>query len=231
MNQTFPPSRTYKYYDLIMAGFVCILLCSNLIGAAKIAQVGGISFGSGVLFFPISYIFGDILTEVYGFAHSRKVVWAGFIAMIFASFMSWFVLALPPAPGWAHQAAYETVLGSTWRITVGSLLAFFVGEFCNSTVLAKMKIATAGKHLWMRTIGSTIVGEGVDSLIFYPVAFYGIWPNDLLITVMFSNYMIKVGWETLITPFTYGIVGWLKKAEGVDHYDHGTKFTPFSMKV
>lgn len=212
-----------------MAAFVCILLCSNLIGASKIATVGGFTFGAGVLFFPISYIFGDVLTEVYGYARARKVVWAGFGALIFASFMSWFVLKLPPAEGWAHQAAFETVFASTPRIVIGSLVAFFLGEFCNSFVLAKMKIKTEGKYLWMRTIGSTIAGEAVDSAIFYPVAFYGLWPNDLLIKVMISNYCIKVGWEVVITPFTYLIVNALKKAEHEDYYDIKTNFSPFVL--
>lgn len=214
-----------------MAAFVTVLLCSNLIGASKIASLGDFSFGAGVLFFPISYIFGDVLTEVYGYARARRVVWAGFGAMIFASFMSWIVLALPPAQGWEHQAAFETVFAATPRIVVGSLIAFFCGEFCNSYVLAKMKVATGGKFLWMRTIGSTIVGEGVDSLLFYPIAFYGIWPNDLVVKVMFSNYLIKVGWEAVITPFTYLIVNALKKAEHEDHFDRHTDFNPFTLKA
>lgn len=223
--------KNYKYYEFVMAAFVCVLLCSNLIGASKIASVGGFSFGAGVLFFPISYIFGDILTEVYGYARARRVVWAGFGAMIFASFMSWFVISLPPAPGWPHQEAFATVFGSTPRIVLGSLIAFFTGELCNSFVLAKMKIATKGKFLWMRTIGSTIVGEGVDTLIFYPIAFYGTWSNELLITVMFSNYCIKVGWETVITPFTYVIVNFLKRAESEDYFDYKTDFNPFTIKT
>lgn len=214
-----------------MAAFVTVLLCSNLIGASKIASVGNFSFGAGVLFFPISYIFDDVLTEVYGYAKARRVVWAGFGAMIFASFMSWIVLSLPPAEGWAHQAAFEAVFAATPRIVVGSLIAFFCGEFCNSYVLAKMKVATGGKFLWLRTIGSTIVGEGVDSLLFYPIAFYGIWPNDLVLKVMISNYLIKVGWEALITPFTYLIVNALKKAEHEDHFDRQTDFNPFTLKA
>jgi uncharacterized integral membrane protein (TIGR00697 family) len=223
--------RQYKYYDLVLAAFVCIILCSNLIGAAKVASLGGFSFGAGVLFFPVSYIFGDILTEVYGYARARRVVWSGFGALVFASFMSWVVLALPPAAGWPHQAAYETVFGATPRIVLGSLIAFFCGELCNSYVLAKMKVATAGRYLWLRTIGSTIVGEGVDSLIFYPIAFYGIWSNELLITVMFSNYCIKVGWEAVITPFTYLIVNFLKRAEHEDFFDYHTDFNPFTLKT
>ncbi len=223
--------KNFRYFDFLMAAFVCILLCSNLIGASKIATVGGFTFGAGVLFFPISYVFGDVLTEVYGYARARKVVWAGFAALIFASFMSWFVLKLPPAEGWVHQEAFQTVFGSTPRLVLGSLIAFFCGEFCNSFVLAKMKILTKGKALWSRTIGSTIVGEGVDSALFYPIAFYGIWPNDLLVKVMISNYFIKVGWEVVITPFTYIIVNALKRAEGVDHYDTHTNFTPFSLET
>src|SRR5437016_2635318 len=179
--------RSFKYYDLVMALFVTILLCSNVIGAAKVVTVWGFTFGAGVLFFPISYIFNDVLTEVYGYARARKVVWAGFGAIIFASFMSWVVVSLPPAPGWPDQQAYVTVFGQTPRIVLASLIAFFVGEFANSFVLAKLKIATGGRMLWVRTIGSTIVGEGVDSLVFYPVAFWGVWEPHLVMTVMVSN--------------------------------------------
>jgi uncharacterized integral membrane protein (TIGR00697 family) len=221
--------RTYKYYDLVMASFVTVLLCSNLIGASKITTVGGFTFGAGVFFFPISYIFGDILTEVYGYARARKVVWAGFGAMAFASFMAWFVVGLPPAQGYANQAALEAVLGGTPRIAMSSLIAFFCGEFCNSYTLAKMKLWTQGKHLWSRTIGSTIVGEMADSLIFYPLAFYGVWENSLIIQVLFSNYLMKVLWEVVNTPITYRVVAFLKKAENEDYFDRGTDFTPFSL--
>lgn len=223
--------KNYKYYEFVMAAFVTVLLCSNLIGASKVAAIGDFAFGAGVLFFPVSYIFGDVLTEVYGYARARRVVWAGFGAMIFASFMSWIVLSLPPAQGWVHQQAFETVFAATPRIVVGSLIAFFCGEFCNSYVLAKMKLLTEGKHLWARTIGSTIVGEGVDSLLFYPIAFYGIWPNDLLIHVLLSNYLIKVCWEALITPFTYILVNALKRAEHEDYFDRATDFNPFTLKT
>lgn len=223
--------KQYKYFELVMAAFVCVLLCSNLIGASKQATLFDFRFGAGVLFFPISYIFGDVLTEVYGYARARRVVWAGFGAMIFASFMSWFVLALPPAEGWPHQAAFETVFGGTWRIVGGSLVAFFCGELCNSFVLAKMKIASKGKHLWMRTIGSTIVGEAVDTLIFYPIAFYGMWPNTQLVEVMMTNYALKTGWEVAVTPFTYIAVNWLKRAEHEDYYDYRTDFNPFTLKA
>ena len=223
--------RVFKYYDLVMALFVTILLCSNVIGAAKVATVWGFTFGAGVLFFPISYIFNDVLTEVYGYGRARKVVWAGFGAIIFASFMSWVIVTLPPAEGWNDQRAYETVFGQTPRIVFASLTAFFVGEFANSYVLAKMKVKTSGRHLWARTIGSTIVGEGVDSLVFYPAAFYGTWDNALLMQVMMSNYIIKVLWEALITPVTYQVVGFLKHAEQEDYFDTDTNFTPFSIEV
>jgi len=223
--------RLFKYYDLVMALFVTILLCSNVIGAAKVCTVWGFTFGAGVLFFPISYIFNDVLTEVYGYARARKVVWAGFGAIIFASFMSWVVVTLPPAIGWNDQRAYETVFGQTPRIVFASLTAFFAGEFANSYVLAKMKILTSGKHLWSRTIGSTIVGEGVDSLVFYPLAFLGVWEQKLVVTVMISNYIIKVLWEAVVTPVTYQVVGFLKRAEQEDYYDFDTDFTPFSIEV
>ncbi len=221
----------YKYYDLVMAAFVTVLVCSNVIGAAKVASVGGFAFGAGVLFFPISYIFNDVLTEVYGYARARKVVWAGFGALIFASVMSYVVVALPPAPDWPDQGAYHTVFGQTPRIVFASIAAFFVGELSNSYVLAKMKIQTKGRFLWLRTIGSTVVGEGVDSAVFYPVAFYGVWTNDLLLQVMLGNYVIKVAWEAVITPLTYQVVNFLKRAEHEDYYDYGTDFTPFSIDV
>ena len=232
------PARNYRYFEFVMVAFVVILVCSNLIGPAKIAQVdwpvvGVLTFGAGVLFFPISYVFGDILTEVYGYARARRVIWAGFAGLAFASFMAWVVVSLPPAPFWKHQAAYEVAFGQAWRIALASMVAYFCGEFVNSFVLAKMKIATQGRWLWSRTIGSTVFGEGVDSLLFYPLAFYGtgIIPDDKLPTVMLAQFVAKVAVEVLFTPVTYFIVGWLKRAEGVDHYDRDTRFTPFSLKV
>jgi uncharacterized integral membrane protein (TIGR00697 family) len=225
------PRRSYRYYDLVMASFVTVLLCANVIGAAKVAQVWGFTFGAGVLFFPVSYIFGDVLTEVYGYARARKVVWAGFGALGFASFMSWAILAFPPAPGWPHQAAYETVFGATPRIVLASLVAYFCGEFCNSYVLAKMKLFTEGRFLWARTIGSTIVGEAVDSLVFYPTAFLGMWETHLVLRVMAANYVLKVLWEAVMTPVTYRVVNFLKRAESEDYYDRKTNFTPFSLET
>jgi uncharacterized integral membrane protein (TIGR00697 family) len=232
------PRREYQYYEFVMAAFVVVLICSNLIGPAKIAQVdvpllGAVTFGAGVLFFPISYVFGDILTEVYGYARSRRVIWMGFGGLAFASLMSFVVVSLPPAPFWHNQAAYEIAFGLTWRIALASMIAYFCGEFVNSYVLAKMKIATRGRWLWTRTIGSTIFGEGVDSIIFYPLAFYGtgIIPDDKLPLVMLSQFVAKVGVEVVFTPVTYAIVGWLKRAEHEDFYDRGTRFTPFTLDV
>lgn len=228
--------RPLRYYDFVMAAFVTILLLSNLIGAGKVAQVnlpviGDWPFGAGILFFPVSYVIGDVLTEVYGYARARRVVWAGFAALAFMAFMSWVVVNLTPAPDWTGQAAYEAVFGATPRIVLASMLAFWAGEFANSFVLARMKLWTNGKHLWSRTIGSTAVGQGVDSLIFYPVAFYGVWSNELLVTVLATQYALKVGWEALLTPVTYKAVGWLKRREGIDVYDERTDFTPFTAKV
>ena len=238
MKPSLHQTRPYRYYDLVMAAFVVVLICSNLIGPAKIAQIdlpllGVVTFGAGVLFFPISYVFGDILTEVYGYARARKVIWAGFAGLGFASLMAAVVVALPPAPFWNNQAAYEIAFGSAWRIVLASMCAYFCGEFVNSYVLAKMKIVTAGKWLWTRTISSTIFGEAVDSALFYPLAFYGtgIIPNDKLPLVMLSQFVIKVGVEVVFTPVTYKLVNALKRAEHEDYYDRDTDFNPFTLKT
>lgn len=226
-----PERRVYKYFDFVMAGFVTVLLCSNLIGVGKVCRIWGYSVGAGVFFFPVSYVFGDILTEVYGYARTRRVIWAGFAALLFASLMSQAVIALPPAPDWPHQAAYATVYGSTPRIVAASLAAFWAGDFVNSFVLAKMKLKTEGRFLWMRTIGSTVVGQGVDSAIFYPLAFWGDWPPQLVAAVMVSNFFVKVGVEAVMTPVTYAVVGFLKRAEREDFYDRGTDFNPFTLET
>jgi uncharacterized integral membrane protein (TIGR00697 family) len=232
------PRRAYRYYDFVMVAFVVVLICSNLIGPAKIAQVelpvvGAIAFGAGILFFPVSYIFGDILTEVYGYAYSRRVIWAGFAALAFASFMAFVIVALPPAPFWPNQPVYEIAFGNTWRIAGASMIAYFCGEFVNSYTLAKMKILTRGRWLWTRTIGSTIFGEGVDSLIFYPLALYGtgILPDDKIPLAMAAQFVGKVAIEVVFTPVTYAIVGWLKRVEHEDYYDRNTRFTPFTLQV
>lgn len=243
--------RHFRYFDYMMAAFVTILLLSNLIGAAKAAQVslplvGTVTFGAGVLFFPIDYILGDVLTEVYGYANARRCIWAGFFALLFMVFMAVVVVAIPPSPEWAlasstyeilgqkvtapNQAAYESVFGQTPRIVFASLTAFWAGEFVNSFVLARMKILTSGKYLWTRTIGSTIFGEGVDSALFYPLAFLGApgWTTHTVIVLSLTQWIIKTTWEVVLTPVTYAVVGWLKRREGVDVYDEGTDFSPFA---
>jgi len=237
--------RHFRYFDYMMAAFVAILLLSNLIGAAKLSTVGGVTFGAGILFFPVSYVLGDVLTEVYGYANARRCVWVGFFALVFMAFMSFVVVAMPPSADWGCaqsadplyaplvsatnagtvcQSTYVSIFGSTWRIVLASLLAFWAGEFVNSYVMARMKVWSSGKHLWTRTIGSTIFGEGVDSLIFYPVAFLGVWtPHDVL-----TNWFFKVMWEVVLTPVTYAVVGWLKGREGVDVFDDNVDFSPFA---
>ncbi|MGR6328402.1 queuosine precursor transporter [Sphingomonas sp. XXL09] len=228
----------FRYYDFVMAAFVALLLLSNVIGAGKVAVIhlpgiGDWPFGAGILFFPISYVIGDVLTEVYGYARARRVIWAGFAAVVFMAFMSWVVVALPPAPSWTNQAAYETIFGQVPRIVLASVCAFWAGEFVNSYVMARMKVWSEGRHLWMRTIGSTVVGEGVDSLIFYPLAFLGAtgWTPALVVTVLFTQWALKVCWEVLLTPVTYAVVGWLKRAEGVDVFDRATDFSPFRTRL
>jgi uncharacterized integral membrane protein (TIGR00697 family) len=234
-----PATRTYRYYDFVMAAFVAVLICSNFIGAAKQAVIelpllGPTPFGAGVLFFPISYIFGDILTEVYGYGRDRRVVWAGFAALAFASFMAWIVVSLPPGPSdymKTYQPALESVFGNAWRIAAASMIAFWCGSFANSYVLAKMKILTAGRWLWTRTIGSTLIGEFVDSSLFYVIAFYGIWDTADVVKVALVQYLLKTGWEVVMTPVTYRVVGFLKRVENEDYYDRDTNFTPFSVKL
>ena len=231
--------RTYRYYDLILAAFVTVLLCANLIGAGKVAQVelplvGTLVFGAGVLFFPISYFFGDILTEVYGYAHDRRAVWCGFGTLAFAALMAFVVTSLPAAPGDYNsqlQSGLQVVFGNTWRIVMGSIVAFWAGSLVNSYVLAKLKIKTEGKHLWVRTIGSTMAGELVDSSLFYFLAFYAIWPTEQVIQVAITQYILKTSWEVLATPMTYRIVAFLKRKENEDFYDTDTNFTPFKVSV
>ncbi len=245
--------RPYRYFDFVMVGFVVVLLCSNLIGPGKVCAINlGIPmvpdwssdtgfvwtallvFGAGNIFFPISYIFGDVLTEVYGYAKTRRVIWAGFGAMIFATIMSQVVLALPANPSVKYNETFvpalEIVFSNTTRIVIASIVAFWVGDFVNSYVLAKMKVLTKGKLLWTRTIGSTFVGQFVDSALFYPIAFYGLWDDASLIKVVIFNWLFKVGVEVVFTPLTYLIVNFLKRAEGEDHFDTNTNFTPFSLK-
>ncbi len=231
--------RHFRYYDLIMAAFVCVLLCSNLIGAAKAAQltlpvIGTVSFGADLFFFPISYIFGDILTEVYGYGRDRRVVWAGFGALVFAAFMAFVVVQLPPAPSefnLAYQGHLEAVFGNTWRIVAGSMIAFAAGSFVNSFVLAKMKVWSQGRHLWARLILSTVAGQAVDTGLFFFLAFWGIWPTEQLLSVIVTQYLFKTIWEIVMFPATVRVVAYLKRVEGVDYYDRTTNFNPFKLSV
>lgn len=241
--------RHFRYFDYMMAAFVAILLLSNLIGAAKLSTVSGFTFGAGILFFPVSYVLGDVLTEVYGYANARRCVWMGFFALLFMAFMSYVVVAMPPSSSWGCAASwdplfadfvkthdsgtlcqwtYVSVFGSTWRIVLASVIAFWAGEFVNAFVLAKMKILTGGKHLWSRTIGSTVFGQAVDSAIFYPIAFLGVWETHDVLLVLVTNWGLKVAWEVVLTPVTYAVVGWLKNREGVDVFDEGIEFSPFA---
>jgi queuosine precursor transporter len=217
-----------RFLDVITAAFITVLLCANIIGTAKVVTVFGLNFGAGVFFFPISYIFGDVLTEVYGYARSRRVVWMGFSAMLFASLVAMAIVAMPSADAEQGRVAAQ-VFGQTPRIFIASLLAFFLGDLLNSYVLAKMKVATNGKYLWMRTIGSTIIGEAIDSLVFYPLAFAGVWPQDILGSVMLDNYLTKLAIEVLMTPVTYWVVAKLKTLEHVDYFDRDTNFSPFKF--
>lgn len=228
---------SYRYYDFILAAFVCVLLCSNFIGAAKQATLtlpllGTVTFGAGVLFFPISYLFGDILTEVYGYGRDRRAVWAGFGALAFASVMAAVVVGLPAADTdfmRGYQGQLEGVFGNAWRIALASMVAFWCGSFANSFVMAKMKLWTHGRWLWSRTIGSTLVGELIDSGLFYFIAFYGIWTTADIIAVTLAQYVLKTAWEVLATPLTYWVVGALKRAENEDWFDRGTNFNPFRL--
>jgi uncharacterized integral membrane protein (TIGR00697 family) len=217
----------YRHYDLLLAAFVAVLLISN-IASTKILVLGHFTFDGGTLLFPLSYIFGDILTEVYGYRRSRRVIWTGFAAAAFMPLVLTVVGALPPDAEWPHQDAYTAILGQTPRIFAGSLVAYWAGEFSNSYIMSRMKIRTEGRLLWARTIASTIVGQGVDTLLFILIAFAGVLPAGLLWTIFVSNYVFKVLFEAAATPFTYLLVGWLKRSEGVDHYDHGVSYNPFS---
>lgn len=231
--------RSYRYYDFLVAGMVTVLLCSNLIGPAKVAVatlpfLGTFNYGAGNIFFPVSYIFGDILTEVYGYARARRAIWAGFGALIFASIMAAIMLALPPSPTEPFnkdlQPAMEIAFGNTWRIVLAGLFSYWLGDFVNSYVLAKLKLVTQGRYLWTRTVGSTICGQAVDSIVFFPLAFYGEWTSDTMVTVVIANFAFKVAIEVLFTPVTYAVVNFLKRNEGVDTYDKGTNFSPFSLR-
>ncbi|MFA6520320.1 MAG: queuosine precursor transporter [Candidatus Paceibacterota bacterium] len=218
--------KNYKYLGAISVFFVSVLLISN-VASTKIVDLKWFVFDGGTLLFPLSYIFGDILTEVYGYRKTRSVIWLGFFMALLMSIVFIVIGKLPPASDWGNQAAYDAILGLTPRLVLASLIAYFAGSFSNSFILAKMKIKTEGKWLWMRTIGSTLVGELVDSALFILIAFSGILPNALLLTLIISNYIFKTAIEILFTPVTYKVVNFLKKKEGEDYYDKDTDFNPF----
>ena len=223
--------RSYRYLDIITAAFVAVLLVSN-IASTKLVVLGPFEFDGGTILFPLSYVFGDVLTEVYGYARSRRVIWTGLALLAVSALVFAFVDALPPsaAPGWAGQESFHAILGFVPRIVLASLVAFFAGEIANSVLLARMKVYTRGRYLWTRTIGSTVVGQAVDTSIFLLIAFWGVLPTGVLWAVFVSNYIFKVGFEVLGTPLTYAAINYLKRAEGEDHYDRDTDFNPFTLK-
>ena len=214
-----------SYFAFVVTLFVAFLLISN-IASTKILSLWIFTFDGGTLLFPLTYIFGDVLTEVYGFKKAKKAIWIGFFCALLMTIVLAIVQLLPPASGWENQAAFESILGMTPRIVAASLIAYLAGSFSNSIVLAKMKLITKGKMLWSRTIGSTIIGEGFDTALFCTIAFFGVLPTELLIAVIVSNYFFKVGVEALFTPITYKIINFLKKKEGIEFYDNKTDFNP-----
>jgi uncharacterized integral membrane protein (TIGR00697 family) len=221
-----PNQTQYRYLDLITGLFVAVLLISN-IASTKIVLIWRFTFDGGTILFPLSYIFGDILTEVYGYSKGRRVIWIGFFSALLMALTLGIISILKPAPGWAFQEAFIKILGQAPRIVTASLVAYFCGEFLNSFILAKIKIFTKGRMLWIRTIGSTVIGEGVDTLLFVLIAFSGVYDWKLVFLIIVSNYVFKVGFEILLTPLTYGIVGGLKRREKVDYFDYKTNFNPF----
>ncbi|MGQ9488575.1 MAG: queuosine precursor transporter [Armatimonadota bacterium] len=210
-----------------------VLLLSNIVAVkpVRVLNLLYLDLDAGTLLFPISYIFGDVLVEVYGYARSRRVIWLGFGFNLFAALLFAIIVALPPSPEWQMQEAFATILGQTPRIVAGSLIAFWCGEFVNSYVMAKMKILTGGQYLWTRTIGSTLVGQAVDTVLFQTIAFAGVWETPLLLRVILWNYTAKVLYEALATPITYAVVGFLKRAEQEDYYDYDTDFNPFTLRA
>lgn len=220
--------RPFRYLTLITAAFTTVLIVSNIV-STKITSIGWLTFDGGTLLFPLSYIFGDILTEVYGYGRSRRVIWTGFGMMLVSGLVIMAVGALPAASDWPNQSAYDAILGLTPRIILASLVAYAVGEFANSYILAKMKVRMNGRRLWARTISSTLAGEGLDTALFVLIAFAGIFPNELLWTILWSNYVFKVGVEVVLTPVTYRVVGFLKRKEAEDFYDRDTDFNPFAV--
>ena len=219
------PLRHSLWFVLIVALFITCLLTAN-ITAVKLVQVFGLIVPAGIVIFPLSYIIGDVLTEVYGYRQARRVIWLGFVCNLIAALAIWLGQILPAASFWDGQAAYERILGYTPRLLIASFLAYLVGEFANSMVLAKMKLATRGRWLWMRTIGSTLVGQGLDSLVFVVLAFAGTIPVAGLASAILTQWLVKTAYEAAVTPLTYVVVAFLKRHEGVDVYDYDTRFNP-----
>jgi hypothetical protein len=232
------PARSYKYLDALTTAFVVILLVSNLI-AQKVCLLGPVTAGrwsvgpfavsGAVLLFPITYIFGDVFTEVYGYAASRRAIWLGFFGTALLYLMGAIVIKLPAAPGWQNQQAFTTVFGFIPRILAASLVAFWAGEFANSYTMARLKLVTNGRMLWTRTIGSTVVGQAVDTVLVITLTFGGIYPVGILLNTMATGYVLKVGYEVIATPLTYLVVNWLKRAEHSDAFDRHQSFNPFSF--
>ncbi len=228
--------KGYRYFDLVMAVFVAVLLISNVASAAKIVNLGlpVLTFDAGTLLFPISYVFGDVLVEVYGYRRSRRVIWIGFACAVLLSLTLAVVRRLPGDAQWVAEVgpdAFDGVLGTlaSGRIILGSLVAYFAGEFSNAYIMARMKVRTQGRWLWTRTIASTLVGELVDTMLFVCIAFLGVWSLDLVIKIIISNYLFKTGFETLVTPLTYLVINTLKRVENEDYYDVDTDFNPFRV--
>ena len=230
MNQENIQPHSYRWYPVVVAVFVTCLLTANII-AVKTVQVGGLVFPAAVVIFPIAYIFGDILTEVYGYARARQTIWIGFACNLLAVMAIYLGGLLPAAGFWSNQPAYDAILGFTPRLLIASFIAYLAGEFLNSLVLAKLKVMTSGRWLWLRTIGSTLIGELADSAVFISVAFLGVWPNDVILTGVLTQWLLKSGYEVLATPLTYVVVTYLKRAEQIDVYDRDTNFTPFKFEA
>ena len=223
------PARRYKYLDVLTTMFVVVLLVSNLV-AQKVCMIGPLAVSGAVLLFPITYIFGDVFTEVYGFSASRRAIWLGFFGTSLLYLMGAIVIALPGAPEWKNQQAFTVVFGFIPRILAASLVAFWAGEFANSYTMAKLKLLTNGEKLWTRTIGSTVVGQAVDTVLVITLTFAGRYSVRTLISIIVTGYLLKVGYEVLATPVTYLVIGWLKRSEHADAFDRNENFNPFSLR-
>ena len=222
-------SRYSSFFVAVAALFVTCLVISNVI-AVKLAMVQGLVLPAGIVIFPISYLLADVLTEVYGYRAARRVIWLGFFCNLLAVIAIWVGGLLPPAPFWDGQGAYERILGATPRLLAASFAAYLVGEFANTVIMSRLKIAMAGRHLWARAIGSTLVGQGLDSAVFITIAFWGLMPVPILIGSVVTQWLVKSAYEALATPLTYAMVGFLKRREGIDTYDHGISFNPFVLR-